>query len=147
MTSSFFSMASLAGLLGGLLIGLSASLLWVMNGRIAGISGITGGMFAAPLREVSWRGAFVTGLVIAGAVGALLEPSVFGAPTTLPFAQLLAAGLLVGTGTALGSGCTSGHGVCGLARFSKRSLFATLTFIGVGMLTVAAVRALHGGAL
>ena len=140
-------MASLAGLLGGLLIGLSASLLWVMNGRIAGISGITGGMFAAPLREVSWRGAFVTGLVIAGAVGALLAPSVFGAPTALPFAQLLAAGLLVGTGTALGSGCTSGHGVCGLARFSKRSLFATLTFIGVGMLTVAAVRALHGGAL
>jgi uncharacterized membrane protein YedE/YeeE len=104
-------------------------------------------MFAAPLREVSWRGAFVSGLVIAGAVGALVKPAVFGAPTTLPFAQLLAAGLLVGTGTALGSGCTSGHGVCGLARFSSRSLFATLTFIGVGMLTVAAVRALGGGAL
>ena len=147
MTSSFFSIASLTGLLGGLLIGLSASLLWVMNGRIAGISGITAGMFAAPLREVSWRGAFVGGLVIAGVVGALLQPSVFGAATTLPLAQLMAAGLLVGTGTALGSGCTSGHGVCGLARFSARSLVATLTFIGVGMVTVALVRALSGGAL
>ncbi len=147
MTASFFSMASLTGLLGGLLIGVSASLLWIMNGRIAGISGITAGMFAAPLREVSWRAAFVAGLVMAGALGALLQPAVFGAPTTLPFARLLIAGLLVGTGTALGSGCTSGHGVCGLARFSTRSLAATLTFIGVGMLIVALMRALDGGAL
>lgn len=146
MVSPIFSLASLYGLLGGLLIGLSAALLWLLNGRIAGISGITAGLVAAPLQEVSWRSAFLTGLLLAAVVGALTQPQVFGAgvPPSLP--RMLAAGALVGLGTALGGGCTSGHGVCGLGRFSVRSLVATLTFIGFGMLTVAALRALSGAA-
>ena len=124
------------GLAGGLLIGLVSTLLLLVNGRIAGISGIVGGLIDAnPTGERLWRGAFVIGLVCGAAIyswfhGGLplqLQTSSFG---------LLLAGLLVGFGTRLGSGCTSGHGVCGLARRSPRSLVATATFIACGMLTV-----------
>ena len=137
-------MASLTGLLGGLLIGLSASLLWVMNGRIAGISGITAGLWSASLPEASWRSSFLAGLMLAAAVGAAFFPTAFGGGLTSSLTRMVTAGVLVGVGTALGGGCTSGHGVCGLGRFSKRSLVATLTFIGVGMLTVASLRMLEG---
>jgi len=124
------------GFLGGMLIGLAAVLLLALNGRIAGVSGILNGAVTAPDRfDRSWRILFILGL-ITGAVlyrlfsGALPVQIDAGMPT------LVAAGLLVGFGTRLGSGCTSGHGVCGLARLSPRSLAATMTFMFFGMLTV-----------
>jgi len=129
--SNFFG-----GLTGGLLIGLAAALLLLFNGRIAGISGILGGLIDAnPISERLWRGAFIIGLVCGAAVYSWIHG---GLPLQLQVRSsgLLLAGLLVGFGTRLGSGCTSGHGVCGLARRSPRSLVATATFIACGMLTV-----------
>ena len=124
------------GLIGGLLIGLTAVLLLLINGRIAGISGILSGLIDDnPPSERPWRGAFVLGLVSGAAIYSWLHG---GLRLQLQASSpgLLLAGLLVGFGTRLGSGCTSGHGVCGLARRSPRSLVATATFIACGMLTV-----------
>ena len=126
----------IAALVGGLLIGLSATLLILCNGRIAGISGIIGGRLQRPnLSEASRRIAFVLGLVLA--------PTLYGLFAVLPASQidaswlvLVVAGLLVGYGTRLGTGCTSGHGVCGLSRLAPRSLVATLTFMAAGFITV-----------
>jgi uncharacterized membrane protein YedE/YeeE len=124
------------GLFGGALIGLAAALLLLINGRIAGISGILGGlMIANSTSERLWRGAFVIGLMSGAAVYAWIRgalPMQLQAGNSL----LLLAGLLVGFGTRLGSGCTSGHGICGMARRSPRSLAATSTFIACGVLTV-----------
>lgn len=122
--------------IGGGIIGLASALLLAFNGRIAGISGITGGLISPTRGEVSWRLMFLIGLVGGGLLMALLMPEAFTASPRSTF-WVVAAGLLVGFGTRLGSGCTSGHGVCGLSRFSPRSLVATLTFIGAGMVTVA----------
>lgn len=121
-------------LAGGLLIGLASWLLLAALGRIAGISGIASGALAGAPLEAGWRRAFVAGLVLAGAAAALY----WHAPSTpmRPPALLAAAGLLVGFGTVLSSGCTSGHGVCGLGRRCGRSLVATLTFMGTGFATV-----------
>lgn len=127
--------------IGGVLIGLSSGLLWRSLGRVAGISGICGAVLESPKRA-HWRNAFVIGMVGAGAVGAQVDPSLFSSSVAPSWPWLVAAGLLVGFGTRLGSGCTSGHGVCGLSRWSPRSLVATPTFIGVGVLTVVAMRAL-----
>jgi hypothetical protein len=130
----------IGGLIGGALIGLAASLLLLFNGRIAGISGIVGGIFSGNnFAERLWRALFVVGIVC----GAALYSIICGAPyiqlqTNTPI--LIVAGLLVGFGTRLGSGCTSGHGVCGLARRSPRSLAATVTFILFGALTVFLLR-------
>ncbi|HEY0146257.1 MAG TPA: YeeE/YedE family protein [Methylovirgula sp.] len=138
------SFTPLSGLLGGVLIGLSASLLMSFNGRIAGISGILGELLAFRRGAIGWRLAFIAGLVTAP----LLYRSFSGA---LPFTitpsvpVLIVGGLLVGIGTRMGSGCTSGHGVCGLARFSKRSLAATLIFMAAGIATVFVARHLIGG--
>jgi len=128
------------GLVGGVLIGVASLLLLAVNGRIAGVSGVLGGIFfAGAPRERLWRIAFVVGLM----AGALAYSSARGG---LPLhfqaqgAVLVIAGLLVGFGTRLGSGCTSGHGVCGLARRSSRSFAATLTFMAVGVVTVFVVR-------
>ncbi len=133
----------LGATLGGVMIGASASLLLLLNGRIAGISGILGGLLAAPSRETGWRAAFLAGLVMA--------PLVYGLGSSLPevtvgasFPLLTVAGLLVGFGSRLGSGCTSGHGVCGIGRGSPRSLVATGTFMAVAILTVFVVRHLAG---
>ena len=124
------------GLFGGALIGLAAALLLLINGRIAGISGILGGlMIANSTSERLWRGAFVIGLMSGAAVYAWIRgalPMQLQAGNSL----LLLAGLLVGFGTRLGSGCTSGHGICGMARRSPRSLAATSIFIACGVLTV-----------
>jgi uncharacterized membrane protein YedE/YeeE len=126
----------IGGLIGGALIGSAAALLLAVNGRIAGISGILGGLIASRARsERSWRLAFLVGLITGPALyrlfyGALPLQLEADVPT------LLAAGLLVGFGTRLGSGCTSGHGVCGLARLSPRSLTATVTFMSLGIATV-----------
>lgn len=127
------------GLVGGALIGASASALLLMNGRVAGISGILGGLLGpASPSEHAWRALFVVGLVLGGALSLALVPGAFGAPPALGVA--IVAGLLVGVGTKLGSGCTSGHGVCGISRLSVRSVVATVTFIGTGALAVLAAR-------
>jgi uncharacterized membrane protein YedE/YeeE len=129
-----------SSLLGGVLIGLAASLALLCHGKVAGISGIVSDLLGGGPTERSFPAFFVAGLLVAGVVAR------FVCPSALPSAErsLLvagAAGLLVGFGTRLGSGCTSGHGVCGLSRLSRRSLVATLTFMATAMATVAALRA------
>ena len=128
---------------GGVLIGLAASLFVLMNGRIAGISGVLGGLLHPRAGDIAWRLAFVAGL--------LLAPTVYGFVTTLPQATvsagypvLIAAGLLVGVGTRFGAGCTSGHGVCGLSRLSPRSMVATMSFMAAGFATVFITRHVLG---
>jgi len=127
-------------LLGGLLIGLAVSAMLLLLGRIAGVSGILGGLLQrGGLSELGWRGAFLIGLLAAPLCYRLAAP--FAAPV-LPgtTALLILAGFLVGYGSRLGSGCTSGHGVCGLARLSPRSVVATLTFMAAGFVTVYVLR-------
>ena len=135
----------IAGLIGGVLIGLSAVLMLAMNGRIAGISGIFSGLFNFNLPDMGWRLAFVLGLVI----GPLLYVFAGGAKPEISIKPeipvLLVAGVLVGMGTRIGGGCTSGHGVCGTARLSKRSIVATITFMIVAIATVAVVNQIRGG--
>ena len=151
-TSAATASTPWASLGGGVLIGLSAVMVMSLFGRIAGIAGITNGAIAALLpmpdgtpRDWDWRVAFLFGLVVAPIVLTLV-----GAPVEqiVPkdLAGMAVAGLLVGLGTALGSGCTSGHGVCGLARLSRRSLVATLTFMSAGFATVFILRHILGGA-
>jgi uncharacterized membrane protein YedE/YeeE len=126
----------LSGLIGGLLIGLAVTLVLLLNGRIAGISGIVGGLVNPKAGDTLWRAAFVAGLIL----GALAYVLVKGGPTPVDVLAsppaILVGGLLVGFGTRMGSGCTSGHGLCGLARSSRRSVAATAIFFGVAMLTV-----------
>lgn len=126
----------MAGLAGGGLIGLAATLLLAGNGRVAGISGILGETLSRPRRAGAWRWLFLVGLL----AGALVQQMTTDQPVQprsgFPVMALIVGGLLVGVGTRLGGGCTSGHGVCGLARLSPRSLVATLTFVAVAMLTV-----------
>ena len=124
----------LSSLLGGALIGASASALLLLNGRIAGISGIFGGLLVPSRGEVSWRALFFAGLLAGGLLLALVAPQTLGAPHA-PWLAVAVGGLLVGTGTRLASGCTSGHGVCGLSRLSLRSLAATITFMAFGVAT------------
>ena len=122
--------------LGGLLIGTAAAILLAFNGRIAGISGILGRLVESDETEKSWRITFLAGLVFGGVILFAFDPTLINQTTGASPLLLGAAGLLVGVGTQLGNGCTSGHGVCGLARLSKRSLVATLTFMGVAAVTV-----------
>lgn len=132
----------LAALSGGLLIGAGAAVLLLLEGRVAGISGIVGGVFRAGFRgfaDAGWRIAFVLGLVAAPPLFALLAPLPQSRIAATPL-LLAVAGLLVGFGSRLGSGCTSGHGVCGLARLSPRSLAATLSFMSAGFATVFVLR-------
>ncbi len=148
-----------ASLLGGILIGLAAAILMVFNGRVAGISGVLGGILAPRSCEDhvgvgSWRGAFMAGLLAGGVGLVIVAPELFSAAAEMANLEatgrglgvLVVAGLLVGFGTRMGGGCTSGHGVCGLARLSKRSLAATLTFMGVAAVVVFLMRVFVGGA-
>ena len=138
--NAFTPYASLAG---GVLIGLAAAMLVLLNGRIAGISGILGGLLNPAKGDVSWRVAFVLGLVASPLLFALFA----AAPSPhvdASWGTLVLAGLLVGIGTRYGSGCTSGHGVCGLSRLSPRSLAATLAFMGAGFVTVFVIRHVLG---
>jgi len=128
-----------ASLAGGLLIGAAAAILVLLNGRIAGVSGIVGGLFRPAAGDAGWRVAFVLGLLIAPVAVAFFGRQPFPR-IEAGFATLLVAGLLVGVGTSYGSGCTSGHGVCGLSRLSPRSLVATLAFMLAGMATVYVTR-------
>ncbi len=132
-----------SALIGGAIIGAAAALFVVLNGRIAGVSGILGGLARPQAGDISWRVAFVLGLVAApiawGLLAALPEIRV---DTSYPV--LVAAGLLVGVGTRYGGGCTSGHGVCGVSRASPRSVAATLAFMAAGFATVYVVRHMIG---
>ncbi len=132
-------------ILGGVLIGLASALLLLFNGRIAGVSGIVGGLIRAGQSDKAWRFAFVLGLLIAGSAVRILKPELIETDRVINPVLISVAGLLVGYGTAMGSGCTSGHGICGIGRFSVRSLIATIVFIGVGMLTTTVLRAIWGG--
>ena len=125
-----------SGLVGGLLIGLSTVLLILFNGRIAGISGIVGGSLARKGSEIGWRAVFVVGLLLGAFVYVLATGGALPVNIQASLPVMLAAGLLVGFGTRLGSGCTSGHGVSGIARFSKRSIVATLVFFVTAIITV-----------
>src|SRR5215471_290997 len=133
-------------LLGGALIGAAASLLLAVNGRIAGISGILAGLFSQRREEVTWRALFLGGLLAGGAIFVVLRPESLVADVRPGIATTALAGLLVGWGTRVSGGCTSGHGVCGISRLSLRSIVATGTFMLVGMLAVAFVRHLVGAA-
>lgn len=122
------------GLIGGMLIGLAAVLLFWFNGRIMGVSGIASRLLAKPDKDYWWRLAFIAGLVIGGFVYHLKYPVTI--VISASGVNLIIAGLLVGFGTAMGNGCTSGHGICGVARLSKRSIIATIVFMTAGILTV-----------
>lgn len=130
----------IAALIGGALIGLSAVGLMASHGRVAGISGIIGGSLNASDRQ--WRWAFLAGLILAPAITIQIAPSLAKAEFPVGKTAIIIAAMCVGIGTQLGNGCTSGHGVCGNARLSRRSIAATLTFMATGVLTVFIVR--HG---
>jgi len=131
--------------IGGALIGLAATLLLAANGRIAGISGIAGGLLQRDTGARGWRLMFLAGLILAPVIYGFAGGVVPEIPITSSIPLLVAGGLLVGFGTSLGRGCTSGHGVCGLARLSPRSLAATLTFLAMGILTVYLMRHIVAG--
>ena len=131
-------------LLGGALMGLAAALLLLLNGRIAGVSGIVGGLLERRPTDAASRLLFVAGLVVGGLCLRVLLADPFAGLGATPGVALVTGGLLVGFGASLGSGCTTGHGVCGVARLSPRSLVATATFMLAGGLTVFAVRHLGG---
>ncbi|MBU6464500.1 MAG: YeeE/YedE family protein [Bradyrhizobium sp.] len=136
------NLTALSGLLGGALIGLATAGLMLLTGRIAGVSGIFGGLLAWQPGDRAWRLAFVAGLMAAPLIASLA-----GAPLPRPamsanLALIAVGGLLVGFGSRMGSGCTSGHGICGFARLSVRSIAVTLIFMGTAIVTVAVVR--HG---
>jgi len=139
MTIDWTHFTPLASLAGGALIGFAAAMLLLLSGRVAGISGIVGGLLRPQRGDVAWRLAFVGGLLAAPALMLLLGE---GRPPRIDagYGTLVVAGLLVGAGTSYGSGCTSGHGVCGLSRLSPRSLVATLAFMAAGMATVYVAR-------
>ena len=139
MTIDWPAFTPWAALAGGVLVGAAAAMFVLLNGRIAGISGIVGGLLRPVRGDVAWRLAFVAGLVAAPLAYAVFAP--WPQPQIdAGYVALVAAGLLVGVGTRYASGCTSGHGVCGLSRLSPRSLAATAVFMGAGFLTVFLMR-------
>lgn len=138
------SFTPVSALIGGLLIGLSCALLLWLNGRIAGISGVLFGLLSAQPGGRLWRWLFVTGLVLGAGGYVWLNDSTAPLRQGFPVPLLLLAGFLTGFGTTRANGCTSGHGVCGLARLSLRSLLATITFLGVALVTTYVVRHVAG---
>jgi uncharacterized protein len=135
----------LASLIGGLLIGSAASAMLWLDGKIAGISGILGGLLQPVRGDALWRACFVVGLFAAGLIMRILNPAAYAFTISRSTGAIIVAGLLVGFGTRLGSGCTSGHGVCGVSRISARSLLATATFLVTGAATVFLINHLFGG--
>ncbi len=134
------------GLLGGGLIGLASSVLLLANGRIAGLSGVIEGLLSPKSKDFGWKFPLLSGLILGGSITNLflVDSVVF---LNQPFYIIVIAGLCVGFGTRLGGGCTSGHGVCGISRFSTRSILATLTFMFTGAVTVKIVSLLSKGGL
>lgn len=143
MTIDWNNFTPWTALAGGALIGISASLFILLNGRIAGITGIIGGLFRPVMHDAGWRVAFTLGLIIAPVIW-LLFGQLPEIKIDADYGLLIIAGLIVGYGARFGSGCTSGHGVCGISRLSPRSIIATLAFMGTGFLTVFIVRHLLG---
>lgn len=138
----------ISGAIGGALIGLSSVIMMLFLGRITGISGIFGGVIFPKAGEISWRVTFLVGLLVGGLLLLFVHPQAFptgSLPRSLP--SLLIAGVLVGFGTRMGSGCTSGHGVCGMARLSKRSFISVIVFLATGMLTVFITQRFFAGQL
>lgn len=129
-------------LLGGLLIGLAVTVMLLFNGRVVGISGIIAGLIKPQKFETFWRFAFILGLLIGGLFMNYFSPQVFLNTLNFSTVQVVIAGFLVGFGTLLGNGCTSGHGVCGISRLSMRSLLATVAFMAVGIFVVFTLRKL-----
>lgn len=142
MTIDWIHFTPWASLAGGLLLGVASALFILLNGRILGISGILGGLLPPKPGDAGWRIAFLLGMAAAPVVFMSLAPAGFVQPPRIDASYMVigAAGLLVGLGTRYGSGCTSGHGVCGLSRMSPRSLVATLSFMGAGFLVVFVAR-------
>ena len=128
--------AYLLALIGGILIAIAASLKMLFNGRVAGISGIIGGILNFNKQDLSWRALFVIGMILGGALLRIIQPEFFQFEIKTSYPMIVLAGLLVGFGTRLGSGCTSGHGVCGIPRLSARSILATGTFMAIAIITV-----------
>jgi uncharacterized membrane protein YedE/YeeE len=143
MTIDWANFTPWTSLAGGILIGLATAIFLLFNGRIAGISGILGGLLRPLTGDIGWRIAFLIGLVLAPAAYSLVAP-LPAVDIEAGHLSLIVAGLLVGIGTRYGSGCTSGHGVCGLSRLSLRSLVATAAFMLAGFVTVFVVRHLLG---
>lgn len=131
-------------LIGGCLIGLAVSLMLLFNGRVAGISGILGGIVKPKMNDFDWRLAFIGGLLFGGLILQSLKPDAFNQVSSAMWIDYVLAGLLVGFGTLLGNGCTSGHGVCGISRLSIRSIVATLTFILFGIISVLLFKLVRG---
>lgn len=134
----------LNGLLGGVLIGLAVSLMMLFNGRVTGISGILGGLLRPQKNDIDWRLAFIGGLLFGGFILQILKPTAFFQVSSAIWFDYVIAGLLVGFGTLLGNGCTSGHGVCGISRLSTRSIVATIVFISFGIISVFIFKFLRG---
>lgn len=137
----------LASLIGGGLIGIAVTLMLLFNGRVTGISGIIASSLTRPTSEGVWRWMFLGGLLAGGVFMYFVRPDLFANVSGRSSTSIIIAGLLVGYGTVMGSGCTSGHGVCGMSRFSVRSFIATLTFMLFGFLTVQAMRYFVGGSI
>ena len=135
----------IAALAGGALIGLAALMLLLFNGRIAGVSGIIGGLLSPAAGEVAWRFSFVLGLLAGGGLLLVFHPVSMAPEPGVSLAALIGAGLLTGIGVKIGAGCTSGHGICGVSRLAPRSIVATVVFLAAAMLTVYAVRHMLGG--
>ena len=131
-------------ILGGVLIGLAASLMMLFNGRVTGISGIIAGIIQPKKFDTGWRVSFLGGLLLGGLVLVILRPEALIQESSAKWGDYVFAGALVGFGTLLGNGCTSGHGVCGISRFSVRSLMATITFITFGILSLFVFKYLRG---
>lgn len=129
-------------LIGGAIIGIAVTIMLLFNGRVTGISGIINGIFNLQTGDVLWRFTFVLGLFVGGLILRVFYPHAFDGALNLSTTNTAIAGLLVGFGTIMGSGCTSGHGVCGLSRLSLRSLISTITFIGAGVIAVVVLRKL-----
>lgn len=138
---------TLYSLVGGGLIGIAVTMMLLFNGRVTGISGIIAATLEKPTHEGVWRWIFVGGLLAGGALIQFVRPDLFTNLSGRSSTTIVLAGLLVGYGTVMGSGCTSGHGVCGISRLSVRSVVATLTFMLFGFLTVQVVRFFAGGSL
>ncbi len=130
-------------LLGGAIIGMAASVLLYLVGRVCGISGIVGGLIAPTTSDKAWRMAFIAGLLLGGVILVWIAPASIQSPIDRSLAVVALAGFFVGTGTLMGGGCTSGHGVCGLTRFSIRSVIATLMFMATGALTASIIGWIH----
>ena len=135
------------GLVGGLLLGVASVGLMLFNGRVLGVSGILGGALPPASNDVGWRWFFIAGMALVGSLIAFAHPSAFAITVVRSPAACVIAGMLVGVGTQLGNGCTSGHGICGIGRLSKRSIVATLAFMLTGAISVYFVEHVLGGSV